>query len=305
MKGAPQGQLKGSLSTKIKREELRRLREQLHKIRRTRTEVKTRAEHPYASSLDYTALGPSFRSDPLGRHAAKRPEPSPNASAHSFLDPDTLSSDSTDSLREQLHLVNQRIDDVRRTLRMKDERGEGPLRGSPFVQEIQEAPIPSHFHLPMLEAYDGRSDPMEHVATFLMYMTMYGTSNTIMEFEANFLSSARPKPTVASLLRMRQKEEEHLSQYLTRFIDKVRAIPDVHPSLVIQAFMIEIRSSRLFWSLMEQPPTIVPEILQRANEYIAAKILVAEKREDQKFPRAKPSRGPPPGLLRRRMERGE
>ncbi|RZS06680.1 hypothetical protein BHM03_00037382 [Ensete ventricosum] len=168
--------------------------------------------------------------------AAKRPEPSPNASAHSFLDPDTLSSDSTDSLREQLHLVNQRIDDVRRTLRMKDERGEGPLRGSPFIQEIQGAPIPSHFHLLMLEAYDGRSDPMEHVAMFLMHMTL---------------------------------------------------------------------SSRLFWSLVEQPPTIVPKILQRANEYIAAKILVAEKREDQKCPRAKPSRGPPLGLLRRRMERGK
>ncbi|RWW39844.1 hypothetical protein BHE74_00054784 [Ensete ventricosum] len=145
--------------------------------------------------------------------AAKRPEPSPNASAHSFLDPDTLSSDSTDSLREQLHLVNQRIDDVRRTLRMKDERGEGPLRGSPFIQEIQGAPIPSHFHLLMLEAYDGRSDPMEHVAMFLMHMTL---------------------------------------------------------------------SSRLFWSLVEQPPTIVPKILQRANEYIAAKILVAEKLYDLK-----------------------
>ncbi|RWW72362.1 hypothetical protein BHE74_00019834 [Ensete ventricosum] len=37
---------------------------------------------------------------------AKRPEPAPNASARSFSDPDTLSSDSTDSLREQLRMVN-------------------------------------------------------------------------------------------------------------------------------------------------------------------------------------------------------
>ncbi|RWW75821.1 hypothetical protein BHE74_00016123 [Ensete ventricosum] len=73
-------------------------------------------------------------------------------SARSFSDPDTLSSDSTDSPRKQLRLVNQRIDDVHRTLRTKDERDEGPLRGSPFVQEIQDAPIPSHFYLPMLEA---------------------------------------------------------------------------------------------------------------------------------------------------------
>ncbi|RRT35245.1 hypothetical protein B296_00039449 [Ensete ventricosum] len=48
----------------------------------------------------------------------------------------------------------------------KDEHVEGPLRGSPFVQEIQDAHIPSHFHLPMLEAYDGSSNPTEHVAAF-------------------------------------------------------------------------------------------------------------------------------------------
>ncbi|RWV81443.1 hypothetical protein GW17_00057135 [Ensete ventricosum] len=64
-----------------------------------------------------------------------------------------------------------------------------------------------------------------------------------MEFEGNFLSSARPKPTAASLLRMRQKEEEHLGQYLASF----------------------------------------------TNER----------------PRGGPSRGPPFGLPRRRMERGE
>ncbi|RRT36998.1 hypothetical protein B296_00042311 [Ensete ventricosum] len=41
------------------------LQEQLHKIRRkTRTEVTTRAEHPHASSSDYTALGPLLYSWP-------------------------------------------------------------------------------------------------------------------------------------------------------------------------------------------------------------------------------------------------
>ncbi|RZS17412.1 hypothetical protein BHM03_00049543 [Ensete ventricosum] len=126
-----------------------------------------------------------------------------------------------------------------------------------------------------------------------------------MEFESNFLSSARPKPTAASLLGIRQKEEEHLGQYLARFTDEVRAIPDTHPSLVIQAFMIEIRPSRLFWSLVERPPVTVPEMLQRDNQYVTVETLVAEKREDQKCPRGEPSRGPPFGLSRRRMEKGE
>ncbi|RWV83644.1 hypothetical protein GW17_00054719 [Ensete ventricosum] len=101
------------------------------------------------------------------------------------------------------------------------------------------------------------------------------------EFEANLLASARPKPTATSLLGMRQKEDEHLGLYLTHFTKEIRIIPDVHPSLVIQAFMIEIKPSYLFWSLVEQPPMTMPEMLQKANQYVTTEALVAEKREDQ------------------------
>ncbi|RRT40605.1 hypothetical protein B296_00058414 [Ensete ventricosum] len=44
--------------------------------------------------------------------------------------------------------------------------------------------------------------------------------------------------------------------------------------------MIGIRPSRLFWSLVERPPVIVPETLQRANQYVTIETLVAEKREE-------------------------
>ncbi|RWV98064.1 hypothetical protein GW17_00039117 [Ensete ventricosum] len=103
---------------------------------------------------------------------------------------------------------------------------------------------------------------------------------------------------------MRQ-EDEPLSPYLACFTKEMRAIPDVHPSLVTQAFMIGIRPSRLFWSFVERPPTIVSKMLQRANQYVVAEALVAEKRKDQKCLRAKSSRGPPPGLPRKRTARAE
>ncbi|RZS07357.1 hypothetical protein BHM03_00038196 [Ensete ventricosum] len=132
----------------------------------TRVMLPQNGQPPTTRSIDNLPyFSPESDQAPLGG-TARRPKPAPSASAHSLSDPDTLSSDSTASLREQLRMVNQRIDNVHRTLRTKDERGESPLRGSPFVQDIQDAPIPPHFRLPMLETYDDSSNPTEHMATF-------------------------------------------------------------------------------------------------------------------------------------------
>ncbi|RRT36852.1 hypothetical protein B296_00048498 [Ensete ventricosum] len=78
-----------------------------------------------------------------------------------------VSSDSTNSVREQLRQVNQRLDEVQRDfVRSKEEVGETTKGGSPFTPEILDKPIPSSFRLPTLKPYDGSTDPTEHVAAF-------------------------------------------------------------------------------------------------------------------------------------------
>ncbi|RRT61893.1 hypothetical protein B296_00016248 [Ensete ventricosum] len=114
----------------------------------------------------------------------------------------------------------------------------------------------------------------------------------VRELEQNFLANARPKSTAASLLGIAQGREEPLAQFVNRFAIESQAIPDAHPSLVI---------TKLFWSLVEKPPTTVPKMMQRANHFIAAKTLIAKKREEQKRPRVEQPRGPASGPSRRRM----
>ncbi|RZS23396.1 hypothetical protein BHM03_00056307, partial [Ensete ventricosum] len=123
------------------------------------------------------------------------------------------------------------------------------------------------------------------------------------EFELNFLASARPRPTTASLLGMAQGSDEPLSQFVGRFTSQVQGIPDLHPSLTIQAFLTGLRPSRFFWSLIERPPTTLPEMLQWAYQYMATETLIAGKRDETKRPRGEQSRGHPAPPPKRREDR--
>ena len=78
---------------------------------------------------------------------------------------------------------------------------------------------------------------------------------------------------------------------MARFATKIRGFPDAHPSLIMQTFLMGLKPSRFFWSLIEKPSVTIPEMLQRANQYIVAEALEAGKRMNIKRSRAEQSRG--------------
>ncbi|RRT82990.1 hypothetical protein B296_00010395 [Ensete ventricosum] len=94
---------------------------------------------------------------------------------------DTLSSDSTDSLREQVRQVHHQLDEVQKeVLKSKEEFGESSKCGSPFTPEIQDKPLPTNFRFPSLELYDGSCNPTEHITTFRAQMALYDTPDALM-----------------------------------------------------------------------------------------------------------------------------
>ncbi|RWW49536.1 hypothetical protein BHE74_00044279 [Ensete ventricosum] len=212
------------------------------------------------------------------------PIPTPARSQSRSCDPiqtepdlDTLSSDTTDSLREQVRQVHQRLDKVQKeVLKPRGEVRKSSKGGSPFTPEIQAKPLPATFRLPALEPYDGSGDPTEHITAFHAQMALYDTSDALMW--------------------MAQGSDEPLSQFMGQFTSQVQGIPYLHPSLAIQAFLTGLRSSRFFWSLIERPPTTLPEMLQWAHQYVAAETLVAGKREETE---TKHPRGEQSHLIRR------
>ncbi|RWW50633.1 hypothetical protein BHE74_00043098 [Ensete ventricosum] len=70
----------------------------------------------------------------------------PRDIARVLPDPDAISSNSTDSIREQLRLVNQKLDEVQKDFaKSKEEVSENSKAGSPFVPEKQDEPVPLGF----------------------------------------------------------------------------------------------------------------------------------------------------------------
>uniref|UniRef100_A0A804JKV1 Lipoxygenase n=1 Tax=Musa acuminata subsp. malaccensis TaxID=214687 RepID=A0A804JKV1_MUSAM len=247
------------------------------------------------------------------RNPATRPGSREAEDTASRLEPEAPTADSTNALRAQLRLVSQKLDEVQQEVRKsKGELGVDGHQGSPFTPEIQEQTIPPHFRLPLLDAYDGAADPADHVAAFRAQMALYGTSDALIcrafpttlrgpahawysslkpgtvasfdqlakDFELNFLAYVRPKPSMALLLGLNQKEDEPLSHFVNRF-------------------------TTFFWSLVERPPAAVPEMLQRASQFVAAETWMAGKREDHKKVKSEPPRQPQPLASRRRTNRPE
>ncbi|RRT47665.1 hypothetical protein B296_00053590 [Ensete ventricosum] len=147
--------------------------------------------------------------------------------------------------------MNRRLDEVQKEfIKSKEELGESSKGGSPFAPDIQDKPIPTSFRFPTLKSYDGGSDPAEHVAAFRAQMALHDTSDALIcrafpttlrgparmwynrlksasilsfdqlarEFELNFLASAQPRPTAASLLGLSQGSVESLAQFANHYI---------------------------------------------------------------------------------------
>ncbi|RZR99670.1 hypothetical protein BHM03_00029263, partial [Ensete ventricosum] len=225
------------------------------------------------------------------RSASPTPTPAQSQSrsynpAQTKLDLDTLSSDTTDSLREQVCRVHQRLDEVQKEfLKSREEVGKvlkavphSLLRYSPSLSRPPSGSPPSsptmaaatRWSITTFHTQMALYDTLEALTCRAFPTTLRGSARTwysrlkpasipsfdllAKEFELNFLASARPRPTTASLLGMAQGSDEPLSQFIGRFTLQVQGIPDLHPSLAIQAFLTGLRPSRFFWSLIERPP---------------------------------------------------
>ncbi|KAL2466328.1 S-locus glycoprotein [Abeliophyllum distichum] len=75
-------------------------------------------------------------------------------------------------------MMAQKTDDA--FSKRKDRRRQMVLEEDPFAPEIMAISRPKGFKQPMIEAYDGVTDPLDHLRTFVHLIRLYTAPDVIM-----------------------------------------------------------------------------------------------------------------------------
>ncbi|XP_012831513.1 PREDICTED: uncharacterized protein LOC105952498 [Erythranthe guttata] len=174
-------------------------------------------------------------------------------------------------------------------------------RGNPFSAEIMASDLPVGFQALEHLAYDGTTDPWDHISRFQTTSYLHRFSDGIMcrafattlrdatqlwfgqlaegsvrDFDTfsamlldHFASSKKQKKSALTLFGVRQEDREPLRNFIRRFTNVSREVPGLSQDVLNNALMQGLRDGELFRSLAKRAPTTYDELLKRAENYIA------------------------------------
>ncbi|XP_065622458.1 uncharacterized protein LOC136064525 [Quercus suber] len=186
---------------------------------------------------------------------------------------------------------------------------------SPFAAPVNSFPLPHKFHMPHIDSYNGVKDLLDHLETFMTLMHLQGVANEIMcrafptmlkgparvwfsrlmpnfistfkelsaQFTTYFIGGHRYKKSMACLMSIRQREDETLRSYITRFNKEALSIDETDDKILVAAFTNGFRKAKFLFSLYKNNPKTMSEVLCRATKYMNAEdALLAQEEKPRK-----------------------
>ena len=186
---------------------------------------------------------------------------------------------------------------------------------SPFTTSVNSFPLPQKFHMPHIESYDGVKDPLDHLETFKTLMHLQGVPDEIMcrafpttlkgpaiiwfsrltlnsvnifkelnaQFTSHFIGGHRYKRSTTCLMSIKQREDESLRSYITRFNKKALSINEADDKILVAAFTNRLRKGKFFFSLYKNDSKTMLDVLYKATKYMNAEdALLAHEEKPRK-----------------------
>ena len=184
-----------------------------------------------------------------------------------------------------------------------------------FTTSVNSFPLPHKFRMPQIESYDGVKDPLDYLETFKTLMHLQGVPDEIMcrtflttlkgptriwfsrlmpnsintfkelsaQFTSHFIGGHRYKRFTACLMSIKQREDETLRSYITRFNKKALSIDEADDKILVAAFINGLQKGKFLFSLYKNDPKTMSDVLYRATKYMNAEdALLACEEKPQK-----------------------
>ena len=100
------------------------------------------------------------------------------------------------------------------------------------------------------------------------------------QFTAHFIGGHRYKKSMACLMSMKQREDETLRAYISRFNKEAFLIDEVDDKILVVAFTNGLKKGKFLFSLYKNDLKTMSEVLYRATKYMNAEdaLLAREER---------------------------
>ncbi|XP_050278257.1 uncharacterized protein LOC126719783 [Quercus robur] len=107
----------------------------------------------------------------------------------------------------------------------------------------------------------------------------------------HFIGGHRYKKSTACLMSIKQREDETLRSYITRFNKEALSIDETDDKILVVAFTNGLWKSKFLFSLYKNDPKIMSEVLYRATKYMNAEdALLAQEAKLRKRERQEDTR---------------
>ena len=165
-----------------------------------------------------------------------------------------------------------------------------------------------------MDSYDGVRDPLDHLEIFKTLMHLQGVADAIMyrafpttlkgaariwfsrltpnlistfkelsaQFTTYFIGGHRYKKSTACLMSIKQREDETLRSYISRFNKKALSIDEADDKILVAAFTDGLRKGKFLFSLYKNDPKTMSEVLYKATKYMNAEDTLSAQEEKPK-----------------------
>ena len=103
------------------------------------------------------------------------------------------------------------------------------------------------------------------------------------QFTAHFIGGHRYKKFTACLMSIKQRKDETLRSYISRFNKEALSIDEADEKILVAAFTNGLQKGKFLFSLYKNDPKTMSDVLYKATKYMNAEdaLLTQEKRERQ------------------------